>query len=84
MFNPFDSEQVLIEAPPVRGRSALIDRKEREYAPTVAPPTEPMHYMPPLPVITWQDSPRPIPEPLPSWPLMTRVRLRIAAWLIGI
>ena len=71
---------VLIEAPAVRGRNALRDRKDREYAPTEAPQPS----MPPLPIIEWRDGPTQPPEPVPSWPLMTRVRLWLAAKLIGL
>ena len=73
-------DSVLIEAPHVRGRNATRDRADRQFAPTEAhAPT-----MPPLPLIEWQDAPIPKPEPAPSWPLMTRVRLWLAAKLIGL
>ena len=80
--------EILITDRPRTGRSALLWRDSDEvWKETEGTPTVPVEYrepIPPLPVIAWQDGPHAIPEPLPSWPLMTRVRLRLAAWLIGI
>ena len=64
--DPLDS--VLIEAPPVRGRNALADRKAREYATTAWPPTA-------------CEQSRPPAEPMPPLPIITRIRKRLAQWI---
>lgn len=40
MTEPDLSDWVLIEAPPVRGRNSVKDRKDREYVSTAWPQTE--------------------------------------------